>query len=60
LSDLILADTIEYEELLTGRRAEGSFTMMGTFIPKIVSIPATVIPLVGLVIAGFVPSDDGD
>jgi Na+/melibiose symporter-like transporter len=60
ISDTVLADTIEYEELLTGRRVEGSFTMFSSFIPKIVAVPATVLPLAGLVVAGFVPSDDGE
>ena len=56
----MLVDIIEYEELTTNRRAEGTFTMFQQFLTKLIGVPATVLPLAGLVIAGFEPSDDGD
>lgn len=45
LTDSILADVIDYDELLNGTRNEGGFTVFSTFIPKFVSVPAGAIPL---------------
>ena len=57
LTDSILADVIDYDELLTGTRSEGRFTIFQTFIPKIVSIPAQAIPLSLVAALGFISPD---
>lgn len=54
LTDSIVADVIDYDEFLTGERAEGRFTIFQTFIPKIVSVPAQAVPLALLSFFGFV------
>lgn len=59
LTDSIVADVIDYDELHTGLRSEGRFTIFQTFIPKIVSIPAQAIPLALLSYVGFVPPENG-
>eukprot|EP01060_Flectonema_neradi_P025601 TRINITY_DN343_c0_g3_i1.p1 TRINITY_DN343_c0_g3~~TRINITY_DN343_c0_g3_i1.p1 ORF type:complete len:933 (+),score=111.48 TRINITY_DN343_c0_g3_i1:117-2915(+) len=60
LTESIVADVIDYDELLTGRRTEGKFTIFSTFIPKIVSIPAQTIPIALLSAFGFItPCEDG-
>lgn len=45
LNQAILADVIDYDEFLHYTRQEGCFTVFGTFIPKVVSVPAAVLPL---------------
>ena len=57
LTDSILADVIDYDELLTGTRSEGRFTIFQTFIPKIVSIPAQAVPLSLVAALGFISPD---
>ncbi|KAJ9450701.1 putative xylose-proton symporter [Diplonema papillatum] len=60
LTETIVADIIDYDELLTGRRAEAKFMVFQTFIPKIVSIPAQTVPLALLSAFNFVtPCEDG-
>jgi hypothetical protein len=44
---------IDYDELRTGARNEAAFTMFASFIPKVVSIPASAFPLSVLAIIGF-------
>lgn len=45
LADAILADVIDYDEFLTGTRAEATYTMFKSFLPKIAAIPASAIPI---------------
>lgn len=45
LADAILADIIDYDEFLTGMRSEATYFMFKSFLPKIVQIPATAIPI---------------
>lgn len=45
LSESILADIIDYDEFLTGMRSEATYFMFKGFLPKIVQIPATAIPV---------------
>lgn len=54
LTDSVVADVIDYDELLTGQRSEGRFTIFQTFLPKIVSVPAQAVPLALLSFFGFV------
>jgi len=57
LTDSIVADVIDYDELLTGVRSEGRFTIGQSLLPKIVSVPAATVPFTILVLLGFVPPD---
>jgi len=34
----VLADIIDYDELITGQRREGQYTIFGSFIPKMVEV----------------------
>ena len=43
LTDSILADVIDYDEFLTGKRSEGRFTIFTTFIPKVGQISLAVL-----------------
>jgi hypothetical protein len=45
LADAILADIIDYDEFLTGMRSEATYFMFKSFLPKIVQIPATAVPI---------------
>jgi Na+/melibiose symporter-like transporter len=45
LADAILADIIDYDEFLTGMRSEATYFMFKSFLPKIVQIPASAIPV---------------
>ena len=53
LADTILSDIIDYDEFLTGRRSEATFLMFKSFLPKMVSIPASVLPIAFLSVAGY-------
>ena len=44
---------------MNGTRNEGSFTVFSTFLPKVISIPASAIPLAIISAAGFRPTEDG-
>ena len=59
LSDSTLADTIDYDEFLTGQRREAQFTMFSGFVPKIVSIPAQALPIAIIAAVGFRQSEFG-
>lgn len=59
LNDVILTDTIDYDEFITGKRNEGAYMVFTTFIPKIVGIAAQSIPLTIMSLLGFVPSKNG-
>lgn len=54
LTDSILADIIDYGEFLTGTRSEATYCMFKSFLPKIIQIPASAIPLALLVSVGYV------
>jgi len=45
LADAILSDIIDYDEFLTGMRSEATYFMFKSFLPKIVQIPASAIPI---------------
>ncbi|CAK9043017.1 unnamed protein product [Durusdinium trenchii] len=53
LTDNILGLVIDYDELRTGTRSEATFTMFASFIPKVVSVPASAFPLTLLALMGF-------
>ncbi|CAE7241231.1 ynaJ [Symbiodinium sp. CCMP2456] len=53
LTDNILGLVIDYDELRTGERNEATFTMFASFIPKVVSVPASAFPLTILAVLGF-------
>ena len=59
LNDVLVSDTIDYDEFYTGKRNEGIFTVFSTFIPKFVSLFAQAIPLSIMALLGFVPSENG-
>lgn len=45
LNDVLLTDTIDYDEFISGKRNEGVYIVVSVFIPKIVGIAAQSIPL---------------
>ena len=45
LTDSILSDIIDYDEFLTGTRTEATYFMFKSFLPKIVQIPASAVPV---------------
>jgi len=59
LTDNILGLVIDYDELRTGVRSEASFTMFASFIPKLVSVPASAFPLTILALIGFKDPEEG-
>ena len=59
LNDVLVSDTIDYDEFFTGKRNEGIFTVFSAFIPKFVSLFAQAIPLSLMSLIGFVPSENG-
>jgi glycoside/pentoside/hexuronide:cation symporter, GPH family len=50
------ADTIDYDELRTGKRREAQFGAFWAMIPKFVSIPGGSIPIAILSAVGYVPN----
>lgn len=59
LNDAISADIIDYDEFLTGARAEATYTMFKAFLPKVAAIPASALPVALLATFGHVPLEDG-
>jgi Na+/melibiose symporter-like transporter len=59
LSDSILSDVIDYDEFLTGKRNEATYTMFRSFLPKMAAIPASVLPLAFLPATGYLPPVNG-
>jgi GPH family glycoside/pentoside/hexuronide:cation symporter len=57
--DSVLADCIDYDEFLNGNRLEGAFSSVTTFIPKIILVATTALPLAGIAGVGYVPTRDG-
>lgn len=59
LADAVLADIIDYDEFLTGSRREATYTMFKSFLPKIMAIPSSAIPLSLMNAFGHVPPVNG-
>lgn len=51
------ADTIDYDELLTGKRREAQFGSFWAILPKFVSIPGSSIPIAALAAVGYMPNE---
>ncbi|MCP3983053.1 MAG: MFS transporter [bacterium] len=56
ITQSILADVIDYDELHTGHRREAQYTAFWSFLQKFTVIPSASIPLAILASAGFVPN----
>lgn len=54
LKDNMVGIIINYDELRTGKRSEALFTMFTAFVPKLVSVPSSMLPLTVLAGLGFV------
>ena len=59
LNDVVVSDSIEYDEFTSGKRTEGIYTVCSAFIPKFVSLFAQAIPLSIMSIMGFIPTESG-
>jgi len=60
LADSILADIIDYDEFLTGTRSEATYFMYKNFLPKVVQIPTSAIPLALLGVFGYISPVAGE
>ncbi|MFI5309040.1 MAG: MFS transporter, partial [Polyangiales bacterium] len=56
LASAMQADTIDYDELRSGKRREGQFGALSAIVPKFTLIPGAAIPLAILGGAGYVPN----
>lgn len=45
INEVLISDSIDYDEFHTGERNEGTFLFLVVFVPKIVSIVAQSLPL---------------
>jgi len=54
LADSILSDIIDYDQFLTGQRNEATYFMFKGFLPKIVLIPASAVPISLLATVGYI------
>lgn len=52
----MVADSIDYDELITGQRREGQYSIFIDFIPKLAEIPSTVVPLLVMATLGYEPN----
>merc|ERR1719440_2562335 len=59
LNDSILADIVDYDEFLTANRKEATYFMAKSFIPKVVQIPAAVLPIAFLPSVGYIQPVSG-
>merc|ERR1719181_919478 len=59
LNDSILADIVDYDEFLTANRKEATYFMAKSFIPKVVQIPAAVLPIAFMPVAGYIQPING-
>jgi len=59
LADSILADIIDYDEFLTASRSEATYFMFKSFLPKIVQIPTSALPLAFMATVGYLPHVNG-
>eukprot|EP01050_Picozoa_sp_SAG11_P022018 SAG11_NODE_4049_length_2086_cov_2.756920_1_plen_574_part_10 len=55
----LMNDVIDYDTLRTGERREAQYAAFYDFVPKLVQIPGTVVPLVLLSQYGYQPGQDG-
>ena len=55
LPDALLADIIDYDELRTGDRNEGVYTVVETNLQQFVEIGGGVVPLMALGLIGYKP-----
>jgi GPH family glycoside/pentoside/hexuronide:cation symporter len=53
----MVADVIDYDEFLTGRRREAQFGSFWAIVPKFVAIPGASLPLALLAWVGYVPNE---
>lgn len=56
IPDALLADIIDYDELHSGRRQEGAYTVVETNLQQFVEIPAGVLPLLVMTALGYDPN----
>jgi len=54
----MVADSIDYDELLTGKRREAQFGSFLGLLPKFFSIPGQAVPLAVLASIGFIPNQE--
>merc|ERR1719440_828235 len=59
LNDSILADIVDYDEFLTANRKEATYFMAKSFIPKVVQIPAAVLPIAFMPAVGYIQPING-
>merc|ERR1719440_585903 len=59
LNDSILADIVDYDEYLTANRKEATYVMAKSFIPKVVQIPAAVLPIAFMPAVGYIQPING-
>jgi len=59
LADSILSDIIDYDQFLTGQRNEATYFMFKGFLPKIVLIAASAVPISLLATVGYIAPVDG-
>merc|ERR1719440_1191782 len=59
LNDAILADIVDYDEFLTANRKEATYFMAKSFIPKVVQIPAAVLPIAFMPAVGYIQPING-
>ena len=53
----MVADVIDYDEFLTGKRREAQFGSFWAIVPKFVAIPGASLPLAVLAWVGYVPNE---
>lgn len=54
IPDALLGDIIDYDELHTGRRNEGTYTVVETNLQQFVEIPSGTLPLILFSAAGYI------
>jgi len=53
IPDAMLADIIDYDELHTGTRSEGTYTVVETNLQQFIEIPSGTLPLIVLSLIGY-------
>jgi GPH family glycoside/pentoside/hexuronide:cation symporter len=56
LLDAMVADSIDYDEFLSGQRREGQYSMFKDFLPKLAEVPSTAVPLLVMGNLGYLPN----
>jgi len=59
VADAVLSDIIDYDQFLTGMRSEATYFMFKSFLPKIVQIPSSAIPIALLGVFGYIQPEGG-